>query len=46
MDWCTRKDTMLDEVNPIKDLLFDYIEKSNNIKNLIVKKNLILSLMR
>jgi hypothetical protein len=38
MDWRTRKDTMLDEVNPIKDLLFDYIEKSNNITNLIVEK--------
>ena len=29
---------MVDEVNPIKDLLFDYIEKSNNITNLIVEK--------
>ena len=38
MDWCTRKDTMVDEVNPIKDLLFDYIKKSNNITNLIVEK--------
>ena len=38
MDWCTRKDTMSDEVNPIKDLLFDYIEKSNNIENLIHEK--------
>ena len=38
MDWRTRKDTMSDEVNPIKDLLFDYIEKSNNITNLIVEK--------
>ena len=26
---------MLDEVNPIKDYLFDYIEKSKNIENLI-----------
>ena len=25
---------MSDEVNPIKDYLFDYIEKSNNIENL------------
>ena len=38
MDWRTRKDTMSDEVNPIKDLLFDYIEKSNNITNLIVNE--------
>ena len=38
MDWRTRKDTMSDEVNPIKDLLFDYIKKSNNITNLIVEK--------
>jgi hypothetical protein len=38
MDWCTRKDTMSDEVNPIKDLLFDYIKKSNNIENLIREK--------
>ena len=38
MDWRTRKDTMSDEVNPIKDLLFDYIEKSNKITNLIVEK--------
>ena len=29
---------MSDEVNPIKDYLFDYIEKSNNIENLIRKK--------
>jgi len=29
---------MLDEVNPIKDYLFDYIEKSNNIENLIREK--------
>jgi len=38
MDWCTRKDTMSDEVNPIKDYLFEYIEKSNNIENLIREK--------
>ena len=29
---------MLDEVNPIKDYLFDYIEKSKNIENLIREK--------
>ena len=29
---------MSDEVNPIKDYLFDYIEKSNNIENLIREK--------
>ncbi|MGY5145789.1 MAG: hypothetical protein ACW9XB_05160 [Candidatus Nitrosopumilus sp. metabat.KBP569_Feb_25m_nospike.7] len=29
---------MSDEVNPIKDYLFDYIEKSNSIINLIVEK--------
>ena len=29
---------MSDEVNPIKDLLFDYIKKSNNIENLIREK--------
>ena len=29
---------MSDEVNPIKDYLFDYIEKSNNIENLIHEK--------
>jgi len=29
---------MSEEINPIKDLLFDYIEKSNNITNLIRKK--------
>jgi hypothetical protein len=38
MDWRTRKDTMSDEVNPIKDILFDYIKKSNNIENLIREK--------
>jgi hypothetical protein len=36
---------MLDEVNPIKDYLFDYIEKSKNIENLIREKkfNVIIS---
>ena len=29
---------MSEEVNPIKDYLFDYIEKSNNIVNLIIEK--------
>jgi len=29
---------MSEEINPIKDLLFDYIEKSNNLTNLIRKK--------
>jgi len=29
---------MSDEVNPIKDYLFDHIEKSNNIENLIREK--------
>jgi hypothetical protein len=29
---------MSEETNPIKDLLFDYIEKSNNITNLIYEK--------
>jgi hypothetical protein len=29
---------MSDEVNPIKDYLFEYIEKSNNIENLIREK--------
>jgi len=29
---------MTDEVNPIKDYLFDYIEKSNSIENLIHEK--------
>ena len=29
---------MSDEVNPIKDYLFDYIKKSNNIENLIREK--------
>jgi len=29
---------MSEEVNPIKDYLFDYIEKSNNIENLIREK--------
>ena len=29
---------MLNEVNPIKDYLFDYIKKSNNIENLIHEK--------
>ena len=38
MDWCIRKGTMSDEVNPIKDYLFDYIEKSNSIENLIHQK--------
>ena len=32
------KYTMADEINPIKDYLFDYIEKSNSIENLIHKK--------
>ena len=32
------KYTMTDEVNPIKDYLFDYIEKSNSIENLIHEK--------
>ena len=38
MDWCTRKDAMSDEVNPIKELLFEYVKKSNNIENLIREK--------
>ena len=29
---------MSEELNPIKDLLFEYIEKSNNIENLIREK--------
>jgi hypothetical protein len=29
---------MSEETNPIKDLVFDYIEKSNNITNLIYEK--------
>lgn len=29
---------MLDEINPIKDYLFNYIKKSNNIENLIHEK--------
>ena len=29
---------MSDEVNPIKDHLFDYIKKSNSIENLIHEK--------
>ena len=33
-----RKCIMIDEVNPIKDHLFDYIKKSNNIENLIHEK--------
>ena len=32
------KYTMTDEVNPIKDYLFDHIEKSNSIENLIHEK--------
>jgi len=32
------KYTMADEVNPIKDYLFDHIEKSNSIENLIHEK--------
>ena len=32
------KYTMADEINPIKDYLFDYIEKSNSIENLIHEK--------
>ena len=38
MDWCTRKDAMSDEVNPIKEILFEYVKKSNNIENLIREK--------
>ena len=33
------KYTMTDEVNPIKDYLFEHIEKSNSIENLIHEKN-------
>ena len=29
---------MSDEVNPIKELLFEYVKKSNNIENLIREK--------
>ncbi len=38
MDWIYKKNTMSEEVNPIKDYLFDYIDKSNNIVNLIIEK--------
>ena len=34
----TTKYTMTDEVNPIKDYLFEHIEKSNSIENLIHEK--------
>ena len=34
----TTKYTMADEVNPIKDYLFEHIEKSNSIENLIHEK--------